>query len=275
MDPNLLLGALLVGVGLALAALAYSLITERTSADKETEEDTPAKTTEEVSLDENSTTTIVEAADPDDIEDTPASDEELPSPEGKPEAETEEAVAEIEAPREDPKDEPEPIQEDSAPKPEPPRVRPTFPVATLMRDEVTGELVIQVGDDTYRNKEELQSSKNWGRVQFAAEDLAKWMVGDPTGEVSEPSPSARRIPSAKAERKESDTPRSMVEEIDEILQDMLEESSLSERAVRLMEGPGGMATVLIGIDSYAMEDVPDPEIKDLIKQAVATWEATR
>jgi hypothetical protein len=275
MDPNLLLGALLVGVGLALAALAYSLITERTSADKETEEDTPAKTTEEVSLDETSSTTTVELADPDNIEDTTASDEELPTPEGEPEAETEEAVAEIEDPREEPKDEPEPIQDDSTPKPEPPKIRPTFPVATLMRDEVTGELVIQVGDETYRNKEELQSSKNWGRVQFAAEDLAKWMVGDPTGEVSEPSPPARRIPSGKAERKESDAPRSMVEEIDEILQDMLEDSNLSERAVRLMEGPGGMATVLIGIDSYAMEDVPDPEIKDLIKQAVATWEATR
>ena len=63
MDPNLLLGALLVGVGLALAALAYSLITDRTSADKETEEDTPAKTTEELSLDETSSTTTVERAD--------------------------------------------------------------------------------------------------------------------------------------------------------------------------------------------------------------------
>jgi hypothetical protein len=268
MDPNLLLGALLVGVGLALAALAYSLITERTSADKETEEDTPAKTTEDVSLDESSSTTIVAEADPDDIEDTTAPGEELPSPEG-------ELEAEIEDPRDEAADEPETMQDDSALKPEPPKIRPTFPVATLMRDEVTGELVIQVGDVTYRTKEELQSSKNWGRVQFAAEDLAKWMAGDPTGEVSSPSPSARRIPSGKAERKESDAPRSMVEEIDEILQDMLEDSSLSERAVRLMEGPGGIATVLIGIDSYAMEDVPDPEIKDLIKQAVATWEATR
>jgi hypothetical protein len=42
-----------------------------------------------------------------------------------------------------------------------------------------------------------------------------------------------------------------------------------------MEGPGGMARVLIGIDSYSIEDVPDEDIQSLIKQAVGQWEATR
>ena len=145
-----------------------------------------------------------------------------------------------------------------------------------MRDEVSGELVIQVGDRSYRSKAELEASKDWSRVRFAADDLAKWIEGEPTGEEVDRPASTRRTPVTKTDRKkESETHRSMVEEIDDILQELLIDSPHAEKAVRLMEGPGGMARVLIGIDSYSIEDVPNDEIQSLIKQAVAQWEATR
>jgi hypothetical protein len=122
----------------------------------------------------------------------------------------------------------------------------------------------------------LEASKDWSRVRFAADDLAKWIEGEPTGEKVDRPATPRRPTSKAADRnKEREAPRSMVEEINDILQELLVDSPHADKAVRLMEGPGGMARVLIGIDSYSTEDVPDDEIKSLIKQAVAQWEATR
>jgi hypothetical protein len=294
MDANLLLGALLVGVGLALAALAYSLITERVGA--ETEDETPSES--ESKPQSPAEVTDSEVTMEDERDDQPVSepdteDEPLPSPEGEvepatdeapdeieeefegkadlEESDTETAVSDTEAPSRPPDD--QPVTES---KSEPPKQRPTFPVATLMRDEVSGELVIKVGDKTYRDKEELEASKDWSRVRYAADDLAKWIEGEPSSDKPVPSPPTPRPSSGKVERgKEAETPRSMVEQIDEILQELLVETSHAERAVRLMEGPDGTARVLIGIDNYSIEEVPDDEIQELIKQAVAEWEAAR
>jgi hypothetical protein len=284
MDPSLLLGALLIGVGLALAALAYSLITERAGTEPEGETkpkavDAPAP--EAVGSDE----TVGDEAVEEPEEDVKADDEPLPSPEGEeePVAEGTQAQPEPEAEETEPESEPEAAEPEpastqgqTAEKPEPPAERPTFPVATLRRDEVSGELVIQVGDKSYRSKDELEASRDWSRVRFAADDLAKWIVGEPTGEKVDRPASPRRPSKGKSDRgKEGEAPRSMVEEIDEILQEPLVDSPHADKAVRLMEGPGGMARVLIGIDSYSIEDVPDEDIQSLIKQAVAQWEATR
>lgn len=275
MDPSFLLGALLIGVGLALAALAYSLISERASSEKETAEDTSTDSSQETAPEAATLSEAPETAAADEAEEPVSQEDALPSPEGEPEAVEPELAAGVESPELEAVEHTGSEELKEAPKPEPPKDRPTFPVATLMRDEVSGALVIRVGEVIYRSKEELQSSKDWGRVRFAADDLAKWMAGEPT-EVDARPPTAPRTSGGKTERsKESDAPRNMVVEIDEILQELLVASSHAERAVRLMEGPGGTARVLIGIDSYSIEEVPDSEIKELIQQAVATWEATR
>ena len=67
--------------------------------------------------------------------------------------------------------------------------------------------------------------------------------------------------------------RSIAEQVDEILQEMLMDSPLRSRAIRLLELPQKGMVVMVGLDQYAGVDaVPDEEIHSLIRSAVAEWE---
>jgi len=67
--------------------------------------------------------------------------------------------------------------------------------------------------------------------------------------------------------------RSIAEQIDEILQEMLSESPLQSRAIRLLELPQKGMVVMVGLDQYAgIDAVPNEEIRRLIRSAVSEWE---
>ena len=143
--------------------------------------------------------------------------------------------------------------------------RRLFPVVTLLRDEVTGQLALQVGQRTYQDPQALRESSDWTRVEFAARDLARWIEGS--------APPIRR----PEERRAEDSPKSasMVEQISRILETKLAAQPASGRGVRLMEGPGGSVRIFIGVQSYGLEEVPDPAIRAAIREAVAEWEASQ
>ncbi len=71
-----------------------------------------------------------------------------------------------------------------------------------------------------------------------------------------------------------ETPKSITAQIDDVLQDMLDESAHENQAIRLIEDPGKGVVVMVGLDQYeGVEAVPDPEIRSLIRSAVAEWES--
>lgn len=66
---------------------------------------------------------------------------------------------------------------------------------------------------------------------------------------------------------------SIVSQIDSILQQRIVGTPLEERGVFLAQSPEGGVMVYIGLTKYmGIEDVPDPEVKAAIREAISEWE---
>ncbi len=67
--------------------------------------------------------------------------------------------------------------------------------------------------------------------------------------------------------------KSIVAQIDEILQELLKGTAQENRGIRLMELPGKGMVVMVGLNQYqGVDEVPDEEIRGLIRSAVSEWE---
>jgi hypothetical protein len=68
-------------------------------------------------------------------------------------------------------------------------------------------------------------------------------------------------------------PMSIVAMIDDVLQKQLAGTPLEEKGIHLEEGAVGEVIVLVGKEYYpGIDAVPDPEIRGVIRTAIATWE---
>jgi hypothetical protein len=276
LSTELLIGIILIVIGLLLGAAAYMVLSSRKNDQLDEEEDQDEKLEGELEdeieeelpefseVEENETDGDI-ITGPEESEE--AEPEELPIPD-QPELgdapEDEDNDPEV---AKDERTEPESLSESESPEPEPfkpePKPGPRIQVAMLLRDEVSGELIVQVGDREYRSADELRDSGDWTRVEFAASDLTKW-IDQPVER-----PALERDMDAVDRSK----PLSMIEQINDILQEKIEASGESHLAVRLIEGTEGTARVLVGVHSYELGEVPDESISDLIREAVADWEA--
>jgi hypothetical protein len=79
------------------------------------------------------------------------------------------------------------------------------------------------------------------------------------------------VPSKKGEA----VPSTMVGQIDAILQAHLASLPLENRVIRLIESPEGDVAVMVGLTKYnGVGEVPDPQVQDMIRAAIAEWEDT-
>ncbi|TFH37114.1 MAG: hypothetical protein E4G99_03340 [Anaerolineales bacterium] len=271
LSTDLLIGIVLIGMGLLLGVAAYMVLSTRGERRSEPDEDL----VDDAPVDE---------ADPDipgmegaGLEAASAGaaraqetleDEDLaPIPVSEPSNSEETILDDLIEPElaELPKFETVPAIELPGPnigskKPEP---GPRIEVATLLRDEVSGKLIIKVGDHEYHSAVELRDSQDWTRMEYAASDLSKWIE----------QPVRRATPERELDLGERSKPMSMIEQINAILQKKVGTRGQGQLAVQLIEGPGGSARVLIGVHSYEMGEVPEESINQLIREAVADWEA--
>lgn len=67
-------------------------------------------------------------------------------------------------------------------------------------------------------------------------------------------------------------PKSLAEQVDEILQEKLLESPLREKKIRLLDLPGGGLVVMVGLQKYdGIDAVPDEQVRVILHEAVDEW----
>jgi hypothetical protein len=70
--------------------------------------------------------------------------------------------------------------------------------------------------------------------------------------------------------------KSIVEQIDDVLQNKLEGTAFASQGIKLLEGPGGTVMVQIGAQKYeGVGTVPDPQVQALVREAVAEWDKSQ
>lgn len=80
-------------------------------------------------------------------------------------------------------------------------------------------------------------------------------------------------PNSNKKDKAAEKPKSIVEQIDEILQEKLADTPHADKEIRLVEDPVRGVIVWVGLDHYnGVEAVPDLAIKTILREAAAEWE---
>lgn len=80
-------------------------------------------------------------------------------------------------------------------------------------------------------------------------------------------------PSGNKKDKAAEKPKSIVEQIDEILQEKLADTPHADKEIRLVEDPVRGVIVWVGLDHYnGVEAVPDLAVKTILHEAAAEWE---
>jgi hypothetical protein len=285
LDSPLLIGVVLIVIGAAFGLLAYGMMTSRRSAAGRTGDRQPEDA--EPTADQAETAAGAAPAPPPEAAAPPptvlfSSSQTTPPPAAAVPAPPPAAAAPPPTVLISPSSAAKPPSPSAPASPTPPSVPAgRVQIAQLLRDEVSGELIVQVGAYEYRSAAELKSSKDWTRIEYAARDLDKWLANDQAAPPSAPTLQAERKP-ASGQAQEEPTieptllrPRSMIEEINEILGQHASEAGLSDKGIKLVSGPGGSVRVMIGLNTYDLSEVPDERVSELIRQAVAAWEGRK
>ncbi|MBW8011783.1 MAG: hypothetical protein FVQ83_11170 [Chloroflexi bacterium] len=189
-------------------------------------------------------------------------------------------------------DEPEPLPE--------PKIHPGLrEIAKIWRRDITKELVAEI-EETQLTKGNQLDSEQQAVLSMLLVDLQDWVglekrmetkktstrtssqeefheVEDPLDQIKEGlsryNPFVFVKKAVQAGVVPPDNLVSLSDQIDEIVQEMLEDSPLKERGIRLMEIEGRGMVFVIGLDMYdEVEDIPEEEVRVLIKSAVKEWE---
>jgi hypothetical protein len=265
-DDQLLVGIVLIAVGVAIGLLAYALVLNRRESASPATPEGSSELEAEAEIEPERQEEPDETLEPFETEQT--EQEEKTMSEAL-EAEPGETALE------------EPVMEAAGPSLDEPAVADDTTelaeavdmsirgerraIATLKRDDRTGRLVLVIADREYTNPWDLKGTNDWANVEQASVDLANWLSeARPPG--SGPGSRSKKAPPVT---------KSLVDEVNEILERKLVESGLTHRGVRLSEDREGSVRVYIGIQGYSMDEIPDPDIREVIRQAVEEWEGRK
>ncbi len=173
----------------------------------------------------------------------------------------------------------------STPEPDKNKQAPPFDQLRVWRDRPGGELQIDLDGKQYSKLDGLNLFQQ-ERVAAWIPELQAWLKISTPNPV-EPVKKEKTVTGPLSESKVSEivlevnskppqppAPKSIVGQIDQILQDQIAGTSLSCRGIKLTEGPGEGVIVQIGLKHFqGIDTVDDPEVLAAIRHAVSTWEA--
>lgn len=140
-----------------------------------------------------------------------------------------------------------------------------------------GKIWLELDGTRLEDKASLKSDQQRNLLNLMLE-LRPWLETD---QSAQPAPAARPAPAKKIsppEKKETPVApamKSIIEQINDVLQARLAGSIFEDRGIQLVEGQDGSVIVEEGLNKYeGIEAVPDAEIKTFIRQAVSDWEKT-
>jgi len=162
-----------------------------------------------------------------------------------------------------------------------------FDQARLWRDAEGGPLKVEVDGMNFTNPD-LLSYDQRRRMEAWFENLQVWLGHRPAfsgqkEQKPEPPASGSKDMTGMGDNFPESPPKktgplppakSIVFQIDAILQDQISGTPLADRGIRLAEAPGQGVMVWLGLNHFqGIDAVPDPEVQAAIRKAVKTWEA--
>jgi type IV secretory pathway VirB10-like protein len=241
-DNLLILGIVLIVASIALGLIAYAFVLNRREAEKPEGEAAPSASSE-------------------------------PEPAAEPETSRREAAPPAPAPAPTPArppmpaTPPAPLPSSPPPPPSASAARPpATPVAVVMREDASGRFFLRMGERELRRPEDVREARDRSLLDGVLIELNKL--------AARPQPTAGKPVAAEGYVETPSRPLSMVEQINNIVERKLADLPGTQRAVRLVEGAAGAVRVYVGVDRYdTIDDVPDAEVRRVIREAVAEWEA--
>jgi len=174
--------------------------------------------------------------------------------------------------------------DEEAPQAPPPAapLQPQYPADALhiWRDHEQKQLVLSIKGDLFRSAEALPAAERKFMQQLLGY-LHKWLnlplspapaAETPERAASRPAPAAKRVEMIEPVDAIASS-KSIVEQINDILQEKLQTSPLSGRGISLAQTIHGGMVVFVGLEKYEEIDaIPDKDVVAIIRASVKAWE---
>ena len=159
----------------------------------------------------------------------------------------------------------------------------TQAVTQLRKPSPNSRLLLQIWKEEGKPPVYDLDGKYLSKNQLPKELLNVVTIHQEAPEVPEPEykapPSVEEIPGATPVEEEGEAEvkmLSVIDEVNDILQKKIAGSALAGKGIHLMENHNREIRFWVGLNSYNdVEEIPDPEVRQIIDAAVKEWEKNR